>query len=398
MGWYLIALFGVPAAATLIAIAIYGTEAVESPPGGWPRALGAVFVVFVLQLVLFQLAEEIGWTGFLQDRWQDRYSPLKLSAMVALPWAVWHLPDFFVDEGLGIEQLAIAPVFLVFEFISLFFARVLIVWLYDRTGRSVLVVAIFHASFDASISELSFDIIPGSDVARFLVISGVIVIAATAVIVATRGRFAQGPRFARNDLGALSARDERDARREQPEQKIMSARNPMPSWTENAPSRANDAPATSESAAAANPNQPSATGATRVRMIPAEAAARKNASGTWAKLRKQARSEIERHVAALSSQVGLSPGRLYVMGQRTKWGNCSARRNLSFNWRLILAPEFVLKYIVTHEIMHLQMPDHSARFWLAVQSAFPATESARRWLSANGPRLFEPLPPLENEG
>jgi membrane protease YdiL (CAAX protease family) len=199
VGWYLIALFGVPVAATLVAFAIYGTEAVESPPSGWPRALGAVFVVFVLQLVLFQLAEEIGWTGFLQDRWRDRYSPLKLSAMVALPWAVWHLPDFFVEEGLGIEQLVTAPVFLVFEFISLFFARVLIVWLYERTGRSVLLVAIFHASFNASISELSFDIIPGSNVARLLVLSGVIVIAATAVIVATRGRFVQG----RGSLGTI---------------------------------------------------------------------------------------------------------------------------------------------------------------------------------------------------
>ena len=144
--WYLIALFGVPVAATLVAIAIYGTEAVESPLGGWPRALGAVVVLFVLQLVLFQMPEEIGWTGFLQDRWQDRYSPLRLCAMVALPWAVWHLPDFFVDEGLGIEPLLTAPVFLVFEFISLFFARVLIVWLYARTGRSILLVAIFHAS------------------------------------------------------------------------------------------------------------------------------------------------------------------------------------------------------------------------------------------------------------
>jgi uncharacterized protein len=176
------------------------------PLGGWPRALGAVFVVFVLQLVLFQLPEEIGWTGFLQDRWQDRYSPLKLSAMVAFPWAIWHLPDFFVDEGFGVDQLVTAPVFLVIEFILLFFARVLIVWLYDRTGRSVLLVAIFHASFDASISELSYDIIPGSDVARFLVLSGVIVTAATAVVVATRGRFANPPPRTRLAESVLSAR------------------------------------------------------------------------------------------------------------------------------------------------------------------------------------------------
>ena len=188
--WYLITIFGVPVAATFLAIAIYGTEAVASPPGGWPRALGAVIVVFGLQLVLFQLPEEIGWTGYLQNRWQDQYKPLKLSAMVALPWAIWHLPDFFVDEGLGIEQLVTAPVFLVIEFISLFFARVLIVWLYAMTGRSVLLVAIFHASFDASISELSYDIVPGSNVARFLILSSVIVFGALAVIVATRGQFA----------------------------------------------------------------------------------------------------------------------------------------------------------------------------------------------------------------
>ena len=78
-----------------------------------------------------------------------------------------RLPDFFVEEGLGIEQLVAAPAFLVFEFVSLFFARVLIVWLYKRTGQSVLLVAIFHANFDATISELSFDIFPGSNAARF---------------------------------------------------------------------------------------------------------------------------------------------------------------------------------------------------------------------------------------
>lgn len=189
--WYLIALFGVPVAATLVALAIYGTEAVGSPPGGWPRALGVVVVVFGLQLVLFQLPEEIGWTGFLQDRWQNRYTPLKLSAMVALPWAAWHLPDYFAEEGVGIEQLVTAPVFFVFEFVSLFFARVLIVWLYAMTGRSVLLVAIFHASFDASVSQLSLDIVPGSDAVRLLIFTGVVVAAATAVIVATKGRFAQ---------------------------------------------------------------------------------------------------------------------------------------------------------------------------------------------------------------
>jgi uncharacterized protein len=187
--WYLIALFGVPVAATLVAIAVYGGEAFD-PPGGWPRALAAFAAFFVLQLILFQLAEEIGWTGFLQHRLQDRFGAVKLSALIALPWAVWHLPDFFVEEGWTIATLTVAPLFLIFEFVSLFFARVLIVWLYDRTGRSILLVAVFHASFDATISKLVLDTFPGSNAARFAILTGVIVVAATSVIFATKGRVA----------------------------------------------------------------------------------------------------------------------------------------------------------------------------------------------------------------
>ena len=104
-------------------------------------------------------------------------------------------------------------------------------------------------------------------------------------------------------------------------------------------------------------------------------------------LRKQARLEIERQLACMTTRLRQSPGRLYVMGQRTKWGNCSATRNLSFNWRLILAPDFVLKYLVTHEAVHLAVPDHSAKFWLTVQSLCRESERAKQWLSAHGHAL-----------
>jgi membrane protease YdiL (CAAX protease family) len=188
--WYLITLIGVPVAATLVALAVYGSETLDPPPGGWPRELAAVAAFFVLQLILFQLAEEIGWTGFLQHRLQDRFGAMTLSVLVALPWAVWHLPDFFAEEGWTFATLAVAPVFLIFEFVPLFFARVLIVWLYERTGRSILLVAVFHASFNATISKLAIDTVPGSNAARFAILTGVIVVAATSVIVATKGRVA----------------------------------------------------------------------------------------------------------------------------------------------------------------------------------------------------------------
>jgi uncharacterized protein len=190
--WYLLALFTVPVGATLLALVFYGPRALESPSGGWPRVLAEAAGLFVFQLVLFQLPEEIGFTGFLQDRWQDRYSPLRLSVYVAFWWALWHVPDFFGEEGWGIEQLITAPVIFVIEFVSLFFARVLFVWLYARTGRSVLLVAIFHASFDASINRLSTVVVPGSNTARLLIFTAVIVLAATAVIVLMRGRFTGG--------------------------------------------------------------------------------------------------------------------------------------------------------------------------------------------------------------
>jgi len=186
--WYLIALLSVPIGATLISLVIYGPQALATPPEGWTRALAEVAAVFVLQLLLFQLAEEIGFTGFLQHHWQDRYHPLKLTLYVALLWAVWHMPDHFAVEGWGVEQLISAPVVFAIEVVSLFFARALFVWFYNVTAFSVLLVAIFHASFDGSINQLSRDIVPASNITRFLIFSAVIVLAATIVIITTKGQ------------------------------------------------------------------------------------------------------------------------------------------------------------------------------------------------------------------
>jgi membrane protease YdiL (CAAX protease family) len=185
--WYLIALFTVPLGATLLSLAIFGQQALASPVGGWPRALAEVAAVFLLQLVLFQLPEEIGFTGFLQHHWQDRYHPMKLTLYVALLWALWHVPDHFAEEGWGLEALISAPVVFAVEVVSLFFARALFVWFYNVTASSVLLVAIFHASFDASINQLADDVVPASNTARFLIFSAVIVIPAAIVIIATTG-------------------------------------------------------------------------------------------------------------------------------------------------------------------------------------------------------------------
>ena len=113
---------------------------------------------------------------------------MKLTLYVALLWAVWHLPDHFAEEGWGVEALISATVIFAIEFVSLFFARALFVWFYNVTAFSVLLVAIFHASFDGAINQLSYDVVPASNTARFLIFSGVIALFATAVIIATKGQ------------------------------------------------------------------------------------------------------------------------------------------------------------------------------------------------------------------
>jgi predicted metal-dependent hydrolase len=111
-------------------------------------------------------------------------------------------------------------------------------------------------------------------------------------------------------------------------------------------------------------------------------------------LRRQARILIEPLVDIYADKLAVTPGRIYVMDQRTKWGNCSRLRNLSFNWRIAMAPDAVLRYLVAHETTHLAVPDHSQKFWLTVQSICPESERARQWLVANGHRLLVDLDKL----
>lgn len=106
-------------------------------------------------------------------------------------------------------------------------------------------------------------------------------------------------------------------------------------------------------------------------------------------LRRQARRDITERVAARSKEMRQKPGRVYIRAQRTRWGSCTARHNLAFNWRLVMAPPEVLDYIVVHEIAHLAVPDHSTKFWLTVRSYCPDFERHRRWLRENEPRLMK---------
>lgn len=79
--------------------------------------------------------------------------------------------------------------------------------------------------------------------------------------------------------------------------------------------------------------------------------------------------------------------RITIRDQKTRWGSCSARGTLSFNWRLMLAPPAVLDYVVVHELCHLTHMDHSAAFWQAVADVCPDYRTHRKWLKDHGHEL-----------
>jgi predicted metal-dependent hydrolase len=98
------------------------------------------------------------------------------------------------------------------------------------------------------------------------------------------------------------------------------------------------------------------------------------------RLRRAARAAILERVAARSPEMQITPRRVTIRDQRTRWGSASRSGTLSFSWRLILAPEWVLDYVVVHELAHLRVPGHGRRFWQLVARHTSRATEARKWL------------------
>ena len=103
--------------------------------------------------------------------------------------------------------------------------------------------------------------------------------------------------------------------------------------------------------------------------------------------RRQARAEIAPRLDAAVARAGTGYTKLTIRSQRTRWASCSTAGAMSFNWRLLLAPPAVLDYVVEHEVCHLEVMDHSSRFWSLLESRMPDWRVYERWLRRYGSTL-----------
>jgi len=105
-------------------------------------------------------------------------------------------------------------------------------------------------------------------------------------------------------------------------------------------------------------------------------------------LREEARRALTAAAAEYAAAIGQPMPNVAVRDSMTRWGSCSARTGLSFSWRLAMVPADVLRYVAAHEVAHLVVPNHSARFWAVVERLYPGYDLPHHWLKRGGRELY----------
>ena len=130
-------------------------------------------------------------------------------------------------------------------------------------------------------------------------------------------------------------------------------------------------------------------------LLPEDALPRLCVSGRHSHLRRRLRDWLEaeahrmvsKHVRVYAGRLGITVKRISIRDQKSRWGACSASGTLTFSWRLILAPDFVISYLAAHEVVHLKEMNHSARYWRTLRALCADTDRAEVWLRAHGGAL-----------
>jgi membrane protease YdiL (CAAX protease family) len=189
--WYLIALFGLLAVMVLVGSIFQSLAPLKALVEKWPRLFTLFLPEVLLPFLTIQLFEEAGWTGFMQHTLQNRRGPLLASILVAPAFVLQHLPILLMDVDIGLASLIVVGALVI---VAVFF-RVVVAWLYNGSGRSVLVVALFHSAYNSAWGtgdhKFTGELIPGP--AATLIPIGAVAVVAVVVAVLSWGRLAYEP-------------------------------------------------------------------------------------------------------------------------------------------------------------------------------------------------------------
>jgi len=145
--WYVLAMLAVPLGAMLLTPVFLGPEPLQGMGHTWPVLITHFAPQLLLAVVTVQFFEELGWAGFVQHRLQARHGALKASLLVALAFAFLHLPTYLsvpINQGRALNDLSVMVIVVPFAIAF----RILIAYTYNRTGFTVLIAAVTHASFN----------------------------------------------------------------------------------------------------------------------------------------------------------------------------------------------------------------------------------------------------------
>jgi predicted metal-dependent hydrolase len=124
----------------------------------------------------------------------------------------------------------------------------------------------------------------------------------------------------------------------------------------------------------------------KVLLVPGEAAHQARRLTDWFK--QEAQADLVARTAIHAANLGVTVKAVRLRSQASRWGSCSSLGNINYNWRLVLAPPFVLDYVAAHEVAHLLEMNHSPAFWAVVKRTLPEMEKGRAWLKAHGRQLM----------
>jgi len=183
--WYAISLLG-PPLILLIAIAIlYGLAPLRALAQNWVLLFTAFLPALAIMIVLNNVAEEIGWTGFVFARFQDRHGPLRAALVTTVFFWLFHVPSFYVETRSWATTALVLGIFLLPHLGS----RVITGWLYNSAGFSVLIAGLFPSMHNAIVNPTGLVAVVGLPQFEVLVImAGIVVLAAAIIAIATRGR------------------------------------------------------------------------------------------------------------------------------------------------------------------------------------------------------------------